>query len=176
MNVKYSKGLDFPNLPYFIDGQVRLSQSHAIMRYIARKHGLAAKSDGEQTRLDLLTEQCMDFRNGWVTLVYGRNGTYEQQKESYIAGLPAKFKAFEDFLGANPWFAGANITFVDFHMYELLWQHSKFVPEIIAKYPKLGAYVKRFEDLPKIKAYLASPRFQNLPMNVIAAGFGGTTL
>ena len=43
-------------------------------------------------------------------------------------------------------------------MYELLVQHSKFVPEIVAECKKLSAFVKRFEELPKIKAYLESPR------------------
>ncbi|VDK37176.1 unnamed protein product [Dibothriocephalus latus] len=33
-------GLDFPNLPYFIDGSLRLTQSSAILEYIADKHGM----------------------------------------------------------------------------------------------------------------------------------------
>lgn len=31
--------MDFPNLPYYIDGDVKLTQSQAILRYIARKYG-----------------------------------------------------------------------------------------------------------------------------------------
>ncbi|KAL1480293.1 hypothetical protein MTO96_051158 [Rhipicephalus appendiculatus] len=40
---KYTLGLRFPNLPYYIDDDVRLTQSLAILRYLGRKHGLAAK-------------------------------------------------------------------------------------------------------------------------------------
>ena len=40
---KFSYGLDFPNLPYYMDGQTKLTQTHAIMRYIARKHDLCGK-------------------------------------------------------------------------------------------------------------------------------------
>ena len=67
---KFSLGFDFPNLPYFIDGDIKLTQvifdiialapfivkrlkekkdgenefqTHAIMRYIARKHDLCGK-------------------------------------------------------------------------------------------------------------------------------------
>ena len=29
---KFSFGLDFPNLPYYIDGDVKLTQSNAILR------------------------------------------------------------------------------------------------------------------------------------------------
>lgn len=37
MDEKYTLGLDFPNLPYLIDNEkdVRLTQSMAIMRYLA---------------------------------------------------------------------------------------------------------------------------------------------
>ncbi|XP_039565431.1 glutathione S-transferase Mu 1-like [Passer montanus] len=40
INEKEKLGLDFPNLPYFIDGTTKLTQSNAILRYIARKHSL----------------------------------------------------------------------------------------------------------------------------------------
>lgn len=173
LDVKFTKGLDFPNLPYFIDGNVKLTQTHAIMRYIARKHNLCGQTEEERHRCDMMTEQCMDFRNGWVRLCYG---TWEKAKDGYLADLPAKLKSFEDFLGDNPWFAGKNITFVDFHMYELFVQHAKWAPEALAQCKKLTAFVTRFEELPQIKAYMDSPRYVNLPMNNRMAFFGSTAL
>ncbi len=47
--VKPNLGLDFPNLPYYIDGDVKLSQSMATLRYLGRKHA-PAKNNEEQTR------------------------------------------------------------------------------------------------------------------------------
>uniref|UniRef100_A0A3Q3WT83 glutathione transferase n=1 Tax=Mola mola TaxID=94237 RepID=A0A3Q3WT83_MOLML len=38
--VKNKLGLDFPNLPYLVDGDKKIVQSNAIMRYIARKHNM----------------------------------------------------------------------------------------------------------------------------------------
>lgn len=38
---KHKLGLDFPNLPYLIDGDVKLTQSLAILRYLGRKFKLA---------------------------------------------------------------------------------------------------------------------------------------
>ncbi len=35
---KYKLDLPFPNLPYYVDGDVRLTESKSIMKYIARKH------------------------------------------------------------------------------------------------------------------------------------------
>uniref|UniRef100_A0A8C2M9K0 glutathione transferase n=1 Tax=Cricetulus griseus TaxID=10029 RepID=A0A8C2M9K0_CRIGR len=40
LNEKFKLGLDFPNLPYLIDGSHKITQSNAILRYIARKHNL----------------------------------------------------------------------------------------------------------------------------------------
>ena len=37
VNVKDTLNLQFPNLPYFIDGEMRLTETNAIMKYIAAK-------------------------------------------------------------------------------------------------------------------------------------------
>ena len=36
-DVKFTLGLDFPNLPYFFDGELNLTETAAIMKYIAHK-------------------------------------------------------------------------------------------------------------------------------------------
>ena len=36
--VKDSLNLDFPNLPYLIDGEVKLTESKSIMKYLCSKH------------------------------------------------------------------------------------------------------------------------------------------
>ena len=82
----------------------------------------------------------------------------ESLKEDYIKALPEKLGQFSDFLGDNPWFAGANISFVDFIMYELLDQHRILAPEVITTFPKLVDFLNRFEKLPAIEAYMKSDR------------------
>ncbi len=69
-SVKGSLGLDFPNLPYYLDGDIKVTQSNAILRYIARKHDLLGKTEDEKVRVDIMAEQSMDFRNGIVRLSY----------------------------------------------------------------------------------------------------------
>jgi hypothetical protein len=66
--------LDF--LTYFFKifflstGDVKLTQTNAILRHISRKHGLDGKTDAEKDRVDLMENEVMDFRNGFVRLSY----------------------------------------------------------------------------------------------------------
>ncbi|GFY41278.1 glutathione S-transferase [Trichonephila inaurata madagascariensis] len=43
-NEKYALGLDFPNLPYYIDGDTRITQSTAILRYLGGNMVLMEKT------------------------------------------------------------------------------------------------------------------------------------
>ena len=54
--------MDFPNLPYYFDGDTKLSQSGAILRHIARKHDLLGKTDQEKDRFaDIVPESKLVF-------------------------------------------------------------------------------------------------------------------
>lgn len=174
---KFSLGLDFPNLPYYVQGDIKLTQTHAIMRFIARQHDLCGKTEEECGRVDMLAEQSMDFRNGWVRLCYTGGayapGDFEAAKEAYLAKLPDTLKQFEAFLGNRTWFAGTVLSFPDFHMYELLSQHLLLAPGCLKECPGLRGLVERFEALPSIAAYMASPGFLSSPINNKMAGFGG---
>ncbi|XP_072537313.1 glutathione S-transferase Mu 3-like [Salminus brasiliensis] len=97
--------MDFPNLPYFEDGDRKISQSNAIMRYIARKHNLCEETEDEKVRVDILENQAMDFRNGFVMLCYMN----DDKKQSYLETLQGVLKQFSDFLGERKWFAGDNV-------------------------------------------------------------------
>lgn len=72
--------------------------------------------------------------------------------------LPAKLAEFSEFLGEHQWFAGENITFVDFVMYELLDQHKELAPEVLGKYKNLMDFLDRFEKLNKIQEYMKTDR------------------
>jgi len=167
---KFTFGLDFPNLPYYIDGDVKLTQSNAILRYIARQHNMLGNTDVEKAMVDLMAEESMDFRNGWVRLCY--NPEFDSLKETYLSNLDTKLDQFSKFLAKKTWFAGESLTFVDFVMYELIDQHKFLAPSCLKKYPNLEAYQTRFEELPKIAEYMKSTAFMKTPLNNKMAKFG----
>ena len=167
---KFSFGLDFPNLPYYIDGDIKLTQSNAILRYIARKNDMLGKDDTERAMVDMMAEQSMDFRNGWVGLCY--NPDFENLKDGYLTDLDIKLGQYSAFLGKKSWFAGESLTFVDFVMYELIDQHKFLAPACLKNYPNLEEFMTRFEKLPKIAAYMKSSAFMKTPLNAKMAKFG----
>ena len=82
-------------LPYYIDGDVKVTQSNAILRYIGRKFDMCkqinvstachsrekietrflscrsgGKTEAERVRVDMMENQVMDLRNGFVRLAY----------------------------------------------------------------------------------------------------------
>merc|ERR1712137_979840 len=67
---KFSLGLDFPNNPYYIDGDVKLTQSMTIMKYLGRKYDLAPVTEGEHQRVDLIEAEAIDMRGAWGRTCY----------------------------------------------------------------------------------------------------------
>ncbi|KAI1893180.1 hypothetical protein AGOR_G00141250 [Albula goreensis] len=166
---KHTLGMDFPNLPYLEDGDRKIVQSNAIMRYIARKHNMCGESEDEKIRVDILENQAMDFRNGFVMLCYT---DFDKMKPGYMEKLPGMLKKFSSFLGDRKWFAGEKITFVDFIMYELLDQHRMFDPKCLDDFKNLRDFLDHFEGLEKIAAYMKSKNFMKTPVNNKMAKWG----
>jgi glutathione S-transferase len=171
LSVKFNLGLDFPNLPYYIDDDVKLTQSTAIIRYIARKHNLMGTTDQEKARVDMVECQLEDFRKGFTSLCYSPD--HDKLKPAYLNDLPGKLKLFSDFLGSNPYFAGSSLSYADFLVYEMLDQHKLFSPGCLDQYPNLKQFTERIEALPAIAAYMRSDKFLKKPLNGRMAKFGG---
>ncbi|KAM7032697.1 glutathione S-transferase Mu 1-like isoform 1-T1 [Acridotheres tristis] len=174
INEKEKLGLDFPNLPYFIDGPTKLTQSNAILRYIARKHNLCGETEEEILRVDMLENQIMDFRMSLVMICY--NPDFEKLKPGYLEQLPGKLKLFSNFLGDRKWFAGEKLTFVDFLMFDVLDQNLIFEPKCLEPFKNLKDFMDRFGALEKVAAYMKSSRFQKMPINNKMAKWGNKKL
>ncbi|KAM4700021.1 glutathione S-transferase Mu 5-like [Discoglossus pictus] len=163
LDEKEKLGLDFPNLPYLLDGDVKLTQSNTIMRYIARKHGLCGQSESTKNNVSLIENQVMDFRMGLAAIAY--NPKFEELKGPFLEKLPVALGRSSRFLGERNWFAGDKITFADFLVYDVLDQHRMLDPTCLDQFKNLQDFMNRFEALPAIAAYMASPRFMKTPIN-----------
>ncbi|KAM8974941.1 glutathione S-transferase Mu 1-like [Pelodytes ibericus] len=167
LDEKEKLGLDFPNLPYLLDGDVKLTQSNTILYYIASKHGLCGESEREKINVSLIENQVMDFRMALVAITY--NPQFETLKGPYLEKLPVALTRFSNFLGKRLWFVGDKITLADFLMYDVLDQHRMLEPSCLKNFQNLQDFLTRFEALPKVAAYMKSPRFIRTPINSIKA-------
>ncbi|XP_049736120.1 glutathione S-transferase Mu 1 isoform X1 [Elephas maximus indicus] len=170
LNEKFKLGLDFPNLPYLIDGAHKITQSNAILRYIARKHDLCGETEEEKIRVDILENQVMDTSMDLSRVCYSPD--FEKLKPQYLEGLPDKMRLFSEFLGKRPWFAGDKITFVDFLAYDILDLNRIFEPKCLDAFPNLKDFIARFEGLKRISAYMKSSHFLPSPIYTKAALWG----
>lgn len=171
----------FPNLPFLINPNanppVQLTQSNAILRYLARRYGFYGDNDAEQTRIDVLQDEAYDFRNEIIKTAYTLGDAYaEAYGEFTDHALPKYLKRFERYLTSkeNPsFFVGTRLSLVDFILYELLWQTALMVPQSISatSSPTLFAFIKHFESIPQIAAYSQSDHYITHPINSPWASF-----
>ncbi|BHF70898.1 Glutathione S-transferase, mu [Sparganum proliferum] len=160
-----------PQLPYLIDGDVRISQSSVILRYLGEKHSLGGKSAKEQAEIAMAEAAIKDLRNGLSRIAYSPK--YKEERPSFMPTFEKGIEDISNYLGEKKWLMGDNITYADFFLYENLCVFHVFEPSCFDKYPNLKQYIERFEALPKIKEYMASERFISWPLNGWSASFGG---
>ena len=79
-----------------IDGDIRLVQSNAILRYIGRKYGLCGDGSAAQTAtLDMLVDQLADYDDAFTGTCY-RNWA---NKDTFLAEkVPSTLKNLEEVL------------------------------------------------------------------------------
>ncbi|GFU57897.1 glutathione S-transferase Mu 1 [Nephila pilipes] len=168
---KFRLNLDFPNLPYYIDENVKLTQSTAILRYLARKHDLDGATEEEKVRATLAEQQIIDFRTSMVRTCY--NHEFEKIKPEFVKNVPAQLRLFVAFLGERNFLAGDNVTYVDFMAYETFDFYRLLIPSVLNGFPTLKAYQDRIENLPELLEYFHSSTYKRWPIFGPVAHFGG---
>nr|XP_042894504.1 glutathione S-transferase Mu 1-like [Parasteatoda tepidariorum] len=159
---KFSLGLDFPNLPYYFEDNLKLTQSLTILRYLAKKHNLEGKTEEEQLRASLVEQQITDFAT-----VFFRDVVYAKSNDSpkeFLKNAPGLLKPFSEFLGERNFFAGDEITYVDFLVYDNFDFPSLFSKTILDAFPNLKAFQDRIRNLPELQEYLNSSAYIKWPI------------
>ena len=171
-DVKFNLGLDFPNLPYYIAGDVKLTESSAIIRYIADKNNLLGKDPETRAWVTMLEEIIITWRGQNTRAAY--NANFEEMKAQLLIDVETKYiQKFLSILENRQFLAGDYLTYVDFMLYEYSMIAFAMEPSFQEKYPKLVEYTKRIEALPAIKKYMESKEFLKYPFNNKIATWGG---
>jgi len=145
------------NIPMLkIDGHY-LTQSHAVLKYAARKFGLYPAGDDVYAcyLVDNLIAAAEDLR-GENYKPMPMFGGGEEQKRHYIdAVLPKHLGNASRLLGEQQYLAGT-FSVADITWYDVLDVASRQVPGVLDAYPTLKALHARVGARPNIAAWLAS--------------------
>ncbi|KAI7836085.1 hypothetical protein COHA_010054 [Chlorella ohadii] len=163
----------FGQVPRYFDGEVDLVQTHAILRHLARRHGLAGESIKEQALVDSLLEGIADLKGRIVPLVYRPELQTEEAKQEHWAvhvapeGLSSPavrgahvlyLQRFVEQHGQDGFAVGGALTVADIALFDLTaFYIQKYGGEFEAAYPALAAHHAKIAALPRIAAYLAGP-------------------
>ena len=178
---KGTLSMPFPNLPYLIDSsgptKIQLTQSNAVMRYLARRFDYYGDTESDQIWIDILQDEVYDFRNLIISTAYTLGTEYQVAFNEFTStAVPRYLDGFENYLsnrGIHTHFVGSRISLVDFILYELIWQVSTMVPGSVTNIHRvsLWAFIEVFEKIPQIATYMASSDYIDRPINSPWASF-----
>jgi glutathione S-transferase len=170
---KLTLGADFPNLPYLIDGDKKLTESDAIGHYIALKSGhkeLLGKTDDDIVKLALVRGVYMDARTAFLRAVYSKE--FDSTIEGILTStIHPKLAALDKHMGSGEGLTGTGLTYIDFFFYEFIDQLLAKDKTILDKYTNLKKLHAHIENLPAVAAYKKSDRYQARPFNFYMASF-----
>jgi len=157
--------VDFPNLPYLIDGDTIVTESQAMYQYIPVRAGKKELVGDTHEKFIKVLTAFFAVNDLWlgVTGLCWTKGDYEKEKkEAFENGsVKTKLEHFNDLLKDREWLTGF-LSIADFKFFEAVELIHDMEAARLEAYPNLVAFYKRFLEIPSVKAHRESDRFQKL--------------
>lgn len=157
--------LPFDQIPLLeIDG-LCLSQSGAMIRYLARRGNFYGDNDIDAVCCDMVAGAVADFAETAM------QAAFQATADTAVSNMRRSFAKFgprfEARLVANggQYIVGTRLSFADVVLAEALSSYLERLPDILAHSPALAALRAHITALPGIAAYLASDRRWSMPGN-----------
>ena len=162
---KQALKLDYPSLPYIIDGEKKVTDTNAIARYLPIRAGrreLLGNSDDERIQVEMTWCVVEDLRTNLFQLGW-KSGDFEANKEAAFSEgiIKAKLEQLNKNLENKDWLIGS-LSISDFHLFEGLNMINQMDSEVLNVYPNLLKFYQRFMDIPQIKEYLKSDQYNEV--------------
>ena len=108
--------MQFPNLPYLFDGELKLSEPVAIMKYICAKHQpvLLGQSPTQIAQVEMVANQVRELQQIITQKCYMTG-----DRENIKLILLEKVKPIATWMGNNQYLMGSELTYADFTLFEL---------------------------------------------------------
>eukprot|EP00640_Fibrocapsa_japonica_P004326 CAMPEP_0113952318 /NCGR_PEP_ID=MMETSP1339-20121228/90341_1 /TAXON_ID=94617 /ORGANISM="Fibrocapsa japonica" /LENGTH=229 /DNA_ID=CAMNT_0000960899 /DNA_START=125 /DNA_END=814 /DNA_ORIENTATION=+ /assembly_acc=CAM_ASM_000762 len=155
LDKKFNLGLDFPNLPYLIDGDLSITETMAIHRYLADKYKpeLMGSDTVQRAQIGMLEGILKD-----VTMASAMPCYTGDDKQVVFDKMSELLPPIVNFLGSKKFLCGDEPVYVDFFFFERL-NLLKFLygDRWSTEFPTLEEYCQNVANLPGLKEYLESP-------------------
>ncbi|MGH1477976.1 MAG: glutathione S-transferase family protein [Geminicoccales bacterium] len=154
--LRASDKLPFDQMPLLeIDG-LNLSQSSAMIRYLARRGGLYGNNDTDAMWCDMIAGVAADFAETAI------QAPFKPSAAVAIADMEARFAKFGPRFEAriaaqgSGFSASDDMAFADVVLAEALSSYLEWCPDILADTPHLRALYQKVVSSPGVADYLAS--------------------
>ncbi|XP_036050102.1 glutathione S-transferase A4 [Onychomys torridus] len=147
-----------------IDG-MRLTQTRAILSYLAAKYNLYGKDLKERARIDMYTDGTLDLMIMIASVPFKPP---EEKEENYALIVKrAKtryFPVFEKILKdhGEAFLVGNQLSWADIQLLEAILMVEELSPSVLSDFPLLQAFKTRISNIPTIKKFL-QPGSQRKP-------------
>lgn len=101
-----------------VNGNTKIAQSAAIVRFLARRHGLEGKDDIETAQIDAAFEAVVDFRKAWRDAK--SNPDASKLAEYFSKTFPEAMRLLNKNASGAPFF-GSKLSYVDIAIYYSLF-------------------------------------------------------
>jgi glutathione S-transferase len=154
--LRASGKLPFDQMPLLEIGDLNLSQSSAMIRFLARRGGLYGNDDQDAMWCDMIAGVAADFAETAI------QAPFKPSEAVAIADMESRFAKFGPRFEArivaqgSGFSASDTMTFADVVLSEALSSYLEWCPAILADTPHLEALYQKVVSTPSIEAYLAS--------------------
>lgn len=116
-------GLNYPNLPYLIDGDKKITESSAILRYIPLKAGrkdLVGSTDDEAIQVQTALGVLVDLRSNLNAIIWTKGDFQAEKERAFTKGVVKnKLEHLDTNLKGKEWLCGF-LSIADFDLFENL--------------------------------------------------------
>ena len=159
--LRASGKLPFDQMPLLEIEELNLSQSSAMIRYLARSGEYYGSTEQDAVWCDMIAGAVADFAETSL------QAAFQPTKEIAVKALQERFNKFgprfESRLSKNSLCAGVKLTFADVLLAEAINSYLEWIPDILDETPFLDNLYKKVITTSGISAYLKSP--QRYPMS-----------
>eukprot|EP00871_Galdieria_phlegrea_P004094 jgi/Galph1/4686/GphlegSOOS_G3321.1 len=161
-----SGSIPFGQMPVLKDGDFYIAQSGAILRHLARKHGLYGDSEEEKALADMLNDFAGDLRTPYTRMIY--NDNWKEMMGEYLENTKKQIGLLDKYLKrrGKQYLVADKPCFADYNVWSMLDCIHRLKEDMFDPCSHVKQYYMRMKERPNIVAYMKSSRLPEKVNNV----------